>query len=251
MERFGLQNKVVLVTGASGGIGSAICRTLAEEGAAIGICYGENKQAAEELKKELLHQGTRAITIAADMSIRVDVFNAVDQTNEQLGLIDILVNNAGITMLGRMEDITEEEWDKCLGINLKGVFFATQAVIPHMKKRKSGVIINITSLAAKIGSINASASYAVSKAGVSCLTIQTAKELLEYGVNVNAIAPGLIDTPIWKVYGAEKTERSFRSVVRGPGLPSDIADAVLFLASPMARYITGEILDVNGGLLMD
>ncbi len=251
MESFALRNKVALVTGATGGIGAAICRVLAREGADIGICYGKNARAAEELKRELIRQGRRAVTFSADTSRRGDVFAAVERTNAQLGPIDILVNNAGITMMGKIEDVTESEWELCIGVNLKGAFFATQAVIPHMKKRKSGSIVNITSMAAKTGAINSSVSYAVSKAGVSCLTIQTAKELLEYNINVNAVAPGIIDTPLWETYGAERTERSFKSVVRGPGTPEDIANAVLFLASPMARYITGEILDVNGGLLMD
>jgi len=120
-----------------------------------------------------------------------------------------------------------------------------------MKKRNKGKIINITSVAAKIGGINSAACYGASKAGVSNLTIQTAKELLPYNINVNGIAPGAIDTPLWEVYGPKKKEESFRNFIRGAGKPLDIAEVVVFLASPKARYITGEIIDVNGGIFMD
>jgi 3-oxoacyl-[acyl-carrier protein] reductase len=120
-----------------------------------------------------------------------------------------------------------------------------------MKKRNKGSIINITSLAAKIGGINSAACYSVSKAGVSNLTIQTAKELLSYNINVNGVAPGIIDTPLWEVYGRKKREESFCNSIRGAGSPLDVAEVVVFLASPKARYITGEIIDVNGGTFMD
>ena len=156
-----------------------------------------------------------------------------------------------MTLAGKLEDISEKDWDHCLAVNLKSVFLCTQAVIPEMKKRKKGSIINITSVAAKIGGINSAACYSVSKAGVSNLTIQTAKELLPFNINVNGIAPGIIDTPLWEVYGSKIKEKSISGLIRGAGSPIDIAEVVVFLASPKARYITGEIIDVNGGILMD
>ena len=168
-----------------------------------------------------------------------------------LGDIDILVNNAGMTMTGSIEEISEKDWDRCMAVNLKGALFTTQAILPSMKRKKKGTIINISSLGAKIGGINAAACYSVSKAGLSCLTIQTAKETLGYGINVNAIAPGIIDTPLHDVYGKQRKIAAYSSVIRGPGRPEDVAAAVIFLASRGASYITGEILDVNGGVLMD
>ncbi|MDI6870991.1 MAG: SDR family NAD(P)-dependent oxidoreductase [Bacillota bacterium] len=246
-----LAGRVAFVTGATGGIGRAICCALAEAGADIGVCYHSKPDAAALLVADLERKGRRAVAVKADVSRKAEVVAAIEAVRRRLGPIDILVNNAGMTMGGRLEEIAEADWDRCLAVNLKSVFLCTQAVIPEMKERRQGVIINLTSVAAKVGGINAAACYSVSKAGVSCLTIQAAKELLAYNVNVNAVAPGLIDTPMLDVYGQEKKEASIKGVVRGPGRPSDVADAVVFLASPRARYITGEILDVNGGIFMD
>ncbi len=246
-----LVGRTAFVTGASGGIGAAICRALADNGADIALCFHSNEEAAALLVKEIQEKGRVAIAFKLDVSDRKAVFRAVEDARNSLGEIDILVNNAGITMMGKIEEIEEKDWDRCLAVNLKSALFTTQAVLPSMKARRTGAIVNISSVGAKIGGINAAASYSVSKAGLSCLTIQTAKETLSYGVNVNAVAPGVIDTPLQDVYGIEKKDATYKSVVRGPGKPEDVAAAVVFLASKGARYITGEILDVNGGVLMD
>ena len=246
-----LTDQVAFITGATGGIGSEICRSLAKEGADISICYHTKHEEAQLLCKEITSLGNNAIVVQADVSKKEQVISAIEATRKNLGPIDILVNNAGITLMGKLEEISEDDWDRCLAVNLKSVFLCTQAVIPEMKKRNKGRIINITSLAAKIGGVNAAACYGAAKAGVSNLTIQIAKELLSYNINVNGIAPGFIDTPLWEVYGPKKKEESFRNFIRGAGKPSDIAEVVVFLASPKANYITGEIIDVNGGLLMD
>ena len=156
-----------------------------------------------------------------------------------------------MTLTGKLEEISEKDWDCCLAVNLKSVFLCSQAVIPEMKERKKGSIINITSLTAKIGGINSAACYSVSKAGVSNLTIQTAKELLPFNININGIALGIIDTPLWEVNGSKIKEKCISGLIRGAGSPIDIAEVVVFLASSKARYITGEIIDVNGGILMD
>jgi len=203
------------------------------------------------LYKEIISLRRKALVVQVDVSNKEHVISAIEATRKNLGPIDILVNNAGMTLTGKLEDISEKDWDHCLAVNLKSVFFCTQAVIPEMKKRKKGSIINITSLAAKIGGINSAACYSVSKAGVSNLTIQTAKELLPFNINVNGIAPGIIDTPLWEVYGSKIKEKSISGLIRGAGSPIDIAEVVVFLASPKTRYITGEIIDVNGGILMD
>jgi len=246
-----LTDQVAFITGATGGIGSEICRALAKEGADIAICYHTKHEEAQLLGKEITSLGRKALLVQADVSKKEQVISAIETTEKTLGSIDILVNNAGMTLMGKLEEISEDDWDRCLAVNLKSVFLCTQAVIPEMKKRNKGSIINITSLAAKIGGINSAACYSVSKAGVSNLTIQTAKELLSYNINVNGVAPGIIDTPLWEVYGLKKKEESFRNSIRGAGSPLDVAEVVVFLASPKARYITGEIIDVNGGILMD
>ena len=246
-----LTGQVALVTGATGGIGSEICRSLAKEGADIAICYHTKYEEAQMLWREIISLGKEALLVQADVSKKDQVISAFEATRKNLGPIDILVNNAGITLMGKLEDLSEEDWDRCLEVNLKSVFLCTQAVIPEMKKRNKGRIINITSLAAKIGGVNAAACYGAAKAGVSNLTIQTAKELLSYNINVNGIAPGFIDTPLWEVYGSKIKEECFRNSIRGAGSPLDIAEVVVFLASPKAGYITGEIIDVNGGRLMD
>lgn len=246
-----LAGRVAFVTGASGGIGSAICRGLADAGADIALCYRSHEDAAVALVQEIEAKGRRAFAVRVDVSDRTAVFDAMRLARNRLGEVDILVNNAGVAMTGKIEEISEETWDRCMAVNLKSAFFAIQAVLPSMKKRKRGTIINVSSVAAKIGGVNAAACYAVSKAGLSCLTIQTAKETLRDGINVNAVAPGVIDTPLQDAYGQEKKEATYQSVARGPGRPEDVAAAVVFLASPGARYVTGEILDVNGGMLMD
>lgn len=246
-----LNDQIAFVTGATGGIGSEICRSLAKEGANISICYHRKTKEAQMLCKEIISLGRKALVVQADVSNKEQVISAIEATRKKLGPIDILVNNAGITLTGKLEEISEKDWDHCLAVNLKSVFFCTQAVIPEMKKRKKGSIINMTSLAAKIGGINSAACYSVSKAGVSNLTIQTAKELLSFNINVNGVAPGIIDTPLWDVYGSKIKEKCISGLIRGAGSPIDVAEVVVFLASPKARYITGEIIDVNGGILMD
>jgi len=246
-----LAGQVAFVTGATGGIGSEICRSLAKEGADISICYHSKNEKAKMLYEEITSMGRKALIVQADVSDKAQVFSAVEKTRQTLGPVDILVNNAGMTATGKLEDISEKDWDHCMAVNLKSVFLCSQAVIPEMKKREKGSIINISSIAAKTGATNASACYPVSKAAVSSLTLQTAKELLPFNVNVNGIAPGIIDTPLWEVYGSEKKRESIKNVVRGAGSPIDVAEIVVFLASSKSRYITGEIIDVNGGVFMD
>ena len=246
-----LSEKVSLVTGASRGIGRAIALALAREGVKVAVNYNKSLEEAQEVEKSIHAMESEALTIRADVSKSEQVEEMIQSVRNNLGEIDILVNNAGITKGGKVEDIAEKDWDEVLNINLKGTFLCCKAVIRSMKKRKSGVIVNISSLAAKIGGINSGASYAVSKAGVSCLTIQLAKELLPYNIRVNAVAPGGIDTSMLDIYGPQGRDILAKSTPMGLGRPEDVAEAVVFLASENARYITGEILDVNGGTVMD
>ena len=176
----------------------------------------------------------------------------MESVNEEFGRVDILVNNAGICSLTGIEDLSEEEWDEMLNINLRGVFFCSQAVTPIMKKQGHGKILNMASLAGKVGGVVVGAHYAASKAGVICLTKSFAKALAPYGINVNALAPGPIDTAMTQVWPQEMRENFAKQTPLGRfAQTEDLTEAALFLLSDGARHITGEILDVNGGLLMD
>jgi len=246
-----VSGKVALVTGSSRGIGKAIALALAREGTKVAVNYSKNLQQAIEVEKAIKAMGCEALVVGADVSKSDQVKQMVQSVRTNLGEIDILVNNAGITKMGKVEDINEKDWDEVMGTNLKGTFLCCKAVIRSMKKRKSGAIVNISSAAAKVGGINSAASYAVSKAGVSCFTIQLAKELLPDNIRVNAVAPGGIDTSLLDIYGPQGRDNLAKLTPLGLGRPEDVAEAVVYLASDRARYITGEILDVNGGILMD
>ncbi len=246
-----LKDKVAIVTGSSGGLGQAIARTLAKEGAKL-ILVDINTKRSEELLKEIYSLGLEGLAIKVDISQKADIEKMVTQAISKYNKIDILVNNAGICSLIPIKDITEEEWDRTIDINLKGTFFCSQAVLKEMIKKKSGKIINIASASAKIGGIAVGAHYSASKAGVICLTKSFALHAAPYKINVNCVSPGPMETEMTGVWGEEINTR-FKNMIpwKEYGKPNDIAEAVLFLASNRARYITGEILDVNGGLVMD
>ncbi len=176
----------------------------------------------------------------------------MSQVAEEFGRLDVLVNNAGIYEVLPVEEISEAQWDRVLDVNLKGAFFCCQAVVPAMKRQGEGRIVSVASSAGKAGGTLAGAHYSVSKAGVICLTKQLARELGPYGITVNAVAPGRIDTPMIRVASDEENEAFVRRTPLGRlGTPEDVAGAVVFLASDAASFITGEIVDVNGGLLID
>lgn len=249
-----LNNKLSIVTGGCGGIGEATALTLAREGSNV-VIVDYNIEKGDKIAKKINDLGQEALVIKTDVADKSQVQDMKKQVMDKFNTIDILVNCAGILTYSSVEKTSVEEWDKVLDVNLKGTFLCSQVVIGVMKKKKSGKIVNISSCAGKNWTGRASAAYAVSKAGVSNFTIYLAKELAKYGVNVNAIAPGPIQTNMTtsKGYGKDTLKKAAAKIIpmRRPGQPKDVAKAVLFLASDMSDYITGEILDVNGGLLMD
>jgi len=249
-----LNNKVSIVTGGCGGIGEATVVTLAREGSNI-VIVDNNIERGDEIAEKINDLGQEVLVIKTDVADKNQVQDMKKQVLDKFNTIDILVNCAGILTFSSVEKMSVEEWDKVLAVNLKGTFLCSQVVIDVMKEKKSGKIVNISSCAAKNWTGRASVAYAVSKAGVSNFTIYLAKELAEYGINVNAIAPGPIQTNMTtsKGYGKDILKKVAATAIplRRPGRPEDVAKAVLFLASDMSDYITGEILDVNGGLLMD
>ena len=246
-----LKDKVAVVTGSNGGLGQAIAQNLAREGARL-ILIDINIRKSEELLKDICTSTSKGFAIKVNISKKSDIEKMVAQTMSKYNKIDILVNNAGICSLTPIKDVTEKEWDKIIDINLKGTFFCSQIILNEMIKKKSGKIINIASASAKIGGVAVGAHYSASKAGIICLTKSFALQAAPYKINVNCVCPGPMETEMTNMWGEEINTR-FRNMIpwREYGKPNDIAEAVLFLASNRARYITGEILDVNGGLVMD
>mgnify|MGYP000854470858 CR=1 FL=1 len=253
-----LHGKTAIVTGATRGIGKAIACRLAELGANV-VVNGRNRELAEQIVADLTKQGRRAIACVADVGVRDEARRMVEQAAETFGGVDILVANAGVTDIGRCEDITEERLNRILDINVKGVFWCCQAVIPHMRQKKKGTIITIGSDAALEG-MKYLAPYSASKFAVRGMTQALAKELGEDGITVNCVCPGIIDTDMWDVtdrdlgrllgLGPGETFRKYVSenVLLGrAGKPEDIADAVAFLVSDQGGYITGASIPVGGG----
>ncbi|MBE0478668.1 SDR family oxidoreductase [Candidatus Aerophobetes bacterium] len=246
-----LEAKVAVVTGGARGIGKAICLTFAGEGADVLVC-DIDYEAATKTASEIKDKGFSALPVKLDVSRGDEVRKVFKEIVEEFKRVDILVNNAGITCLTPLEDISEEEWDRVLAINLKGCFLCSQAVMQVMISQEYGKIVNIASLAGKIGGIIVGANYSASKAGVISLTKSFAKKLAPYGVNVNAVCPGQIKTRMTDIWSKEDREKLAKQIPLGRfGEPQDIAEAVLFLASDRAKFITGEVTDVNGGILMD
>ncbi len=246
-----LEDKVALITGGGRGIGRASAIALAREGAYVAV--GDIDTALLDATLAAIQAvGGEATAYEMDVSDRRQVQQVVNAVCDRFGRIDVLLNNAGIYEILSFEEITEEQWDRLLDINLKGVFLCSQATTGVMKRQRSGRIINMSSSAGKTGGVLCGVHYAVSKAGIICLTKSLARELGPYGITVNAIAPGRIDTPM--IQSASEEENAAlcqQTPLRRLGTPEDVAHAVVFLASNEAGFITGEVLDVNGGLLMD
>lgn len=245
-----LDGKTALVTGASRGIGRAIAIRLASEGAAVAINYAGNAKAAEEVKSIIEAAGGKAMLVQADVSSAESVDAMIKEVVEAFGGIDILVNNAGITRDGLLMRMKEEDWDAVINTNLKGVFYCTKAVSKLMMKKRAGRIVNMASVVGLTGNAG-QANYAAAKAGVIGFSKTMAKELASRGITVNMVAPGYIDTDMTAVLSESVRETMVSGIPLGrAGTPEDVANAVLFLVSDDASYITGQVINVDGGMVM-
>jgi len=243
-----IQDKAAIVTGGGSGIGKGTGIRLAEEGAAVAI-FDIDIEGARHTAQEIQEAGGRALALRVDVSKAAEVESAVQEVISTLGKIDILVNNAGLSTMTSIAKMSEDVWDSTLDVNLKGVFLCCRAVIPHMKERRCGKIVNISSSLGLTGS-PARVHYSAAKTGVIGFTRGLASELGPFNINVNAVGPGIIDTPMLeRDVGPELRQRLPERVpLRRLGVPRDIADAVLFLVSDESSYISGQCLFVCGGI---
>lgn len=244
--------KVALVTGGSRGIGRAIALAFATRDASVVICYRSDATAAGEVCAEAARNGLRVTAYRADVGWSEQARGLVETVLHEHGRIDILVNNAGVFPRTPVVDITDEEWEEVMRSNLYATFYCSRAVLPHMIERGSGIIINMGSIAGKRGS-RGHAAYAAAKGGVFAFTRSLAKEAIPYGIRVNAVCPGRVET---EIFGAQLDEKErARFLADAPigrlSAPEEVASAVLFLASSASSYVVGETLDVDGGLVMD
>ncbi len=246
-----LTGQVAIVTGAGRGIGRAIAQALGGAGAAVAIADIDHPsvQATAEV---LAAEGMRTLALTVDVADGTAVQEMVARTIEALGGLHILVNNAAICPLTPIEEISEQEWDRVMDVNLKGPFLCAQAAVPILRQQRYGRIINIASVAGKMGSLTAGAHYAASKGGLIAFTLCLARQYAPYNITANVIAPGPAATDMTRDWPEETKQRLIERIPLGRmALPQDVAAAALFLASEAAGFITGEVLDVNGGFLMD
>jgi 3-oxoacyl-[acyl-carrier protein] reductase len=246
----GFEGKTALVTGASRGIGRAIALRLAQAGANVVVNYNARAEAAEEVAEQARAAGVETLVVQADVTQFADVDRVVQATLDRFKRIDILVNNAGITRDTLIMRMSEEDWDVVLTTNLKSTFLVTRAVLRPMLRQRAGRIVNITSISGLIGNTG-QANYSASKAGMIGFTRSTAREVASRNITCNAVAAGVIDTDIWQGVSESAVSALMQMVPAGrKGTPQDVAEAVAFLASDAAAYITGQVLNVDGGMVM-
>ena len=246
-----LENRTAIVTGAGSGIGRAIAKRFAEEGAGV-VIADIRSDTGRKVEEEIKDAGNRALFVETDVSNSKDVENMVDKTIKEFGKVDILVNNAGLLIKKPILEMTEEDWDRVLDINLKGAFLCIKHTVKYMMEQKKGKIINMASMGAKIGLHN-DYGYCASKGGLISLTTSLGIDLAPFGINVNAIGPGVIDTPMvndvatqGKDFKKDAIEKTPRGVI---GKPDDIASAALYLASDGSDFVVGQTIFVDGGFI--
>jgi len=244
-----LNGKVAIVTGGAGDIGREICIELAKEGASIAIHYNNSYEQAVKLKEYIKSNFSYAEIFKADVSDRRQVDDMIDNIYNKFGRIDYLINNAGIAQIKPFIEITEEDWDRMMNINLKGLFNCTQSVLRYMLPQKHGSIINISSIWG-ISGASCEVHYSASKGGIIAFTKSLAKELGPSKIRVNCIAPGVIDTKMNDILNAEDKNHLIEDIpLMSIGKPQDVANAVLFLLSDKANFITGQVITVDGGFI--
>lgn len=245
-----VKNKICLVTGAAGGIGQATAELLSDRGATVSAVDTDDRRAGELVAR--LGGPERARFLRADLTSAEDLDRIVGDTVSTYSRIDVLAHCAGIGSLTKIPDLTESEWDKMFAVNLKSVFFLTQRVITHMIAQKSGTIVTLSSASAKMGGKAVGPHYSASKAGVICLTKSLAHYGAQFGITANSVCPGPTVTPMTDEWG-ETLNKEFASAIplKRYATPTEVAEAICFLASDGAAYITGETIDVNGGFVMD
>ncbi|NIO04795.1 MAG: glucose 1-dehydrogenase [Proteobacteria bacterium] len=247
-----LEGRVALVTGAGRGIGKAIAMTFAGEKAHVVVNDVCSRNELERVAKEVSAFNVESMAIQADVSQYDQVKEMISQIEKTFQRLDILVNNAGIIRRGNIETVTEEDWDQVIRVNLKGTFNCCKAVVDIMKRQRRGKIINVSSVAGKMGDITSAPGYGPSKAAIDGLTKTLARQLAQHGINVNGVAPHAIETEMSAEWSEEKRRSIIEAIpLKRLGKPEDVAEAVIFLSSDKADFITGEILDVNGGFFMD
>jgi 3-oxoacyl-[acyl-carrier protein] reductase len=253
-DSFDLKGKVALVTGASSGIGRATAETLAANGARVAINFHRNKTGAEAARTQITEAGGSAIVVQANVTRAREVESLVAQTVAEFGPIDILVNNAGsLVERLRILELTEERWDEVIDLNLKSAFLCCRAVAGSMMDRKTGAIVNVSSIAGRNGGALGSIHYSTAKGGVITFTKGLAKELGPFGVRVNAVSPGVIDTPYHEQFSSPEMMKTYAGMIPlgRIGTPAEVAKVICFLASDSASYLAGETIEINGGMFMD
>ena len=248
-----LTGRIALITGASSGIGAAAATLMAEMGAQVAIGYHANQKGAEQVRDAIAQAGGKAITVRADVRRSDEVRAMVETVTGQLGAIDILINNAG-SLIQRMkiQELTEERWDEIMDLNLKSAMLCSQAVAASMLERKRGAIVNVVSIAGRNGGGPGAGAYATAKGGLTTFTKSLAKELAPHGVRVNAVSPGVIDTPFHEAFSTPEMLRNFVATIPlgRLGTAMECATVIAFLASDAASFMVGETVEVNGGQLM-
>jgi 3-oxoacyl-[acyl-carrier protein] reductase len=251
---FDLNGKVALVTGASSGIGRATAEALARNGAMVAVNFHRNEAGAAAACAQITGAGGKAIAVSADVTRAADVESLVKRTVDEFGPIDILVNNAG-SLVERLKilELTEERWDEVIDLNLKSAFLCSQAVAASMIERQTGAIINVSSIAGRTGGALGSIHYSAAKGGLITFTKGLAKELAPFGIRVNAVSPGVIDTPYHEQFSSPEMMKTYAANIPlgRVGTPAEVAKVICFLASDAAEYLAGETIEINGGMFMD